>query len=236
LHVPALGPHRGSAALGRRGQARTGRDGAMWILMDDPCGIVCACWTHSLVRGWGARGSRSCRSSLQYAAHQKFAPTRPTQILFGNFAMAYGVLIPWYGWTAPAALHMTIFGILSLLAMLSHLSAMTTNPGAVPLNCPAPSMADESRCPVPMCHRCDGYKPPRAHHCSQCNRCILKMDHHCPWVLLFVCTCVICFNCPWLTYHGCALHRRGCGGAEGSGLTVCSLTICPLTVCSDCLL
>lgn len=61
--------------------------------------------------------------------------------MFGNFAMAYGVLLPWYGWTAPAALHYAVFTIISLLAMLSHFSAMTTNPGAVPLNCPVPPQA-----------------------------------------------------------------------------------------------
>jgi len=103
-------------------------------------------------------------------------------ILFANFAVAYGVLLPWYGWTAPAALHYTVFALLSAMAMLSHLSAMTTNPGAVPLGCPLPPHADESKGRVPVCHRCDGYKPPRAHHCSQCNRCVLRMDHHCPWV------------------------------------------------------
>lgn len=33
-----------------------------------------------------------------------------------------------------------------------------------------------------MCQRCLRTKPDRTHHCSQCNQCILKMDHHCPWV------------------------------------------------------
>ena len=32
------------------------------------------------------------------------------------------------------------------------------------------------------CRKCKVFKPPRAHHCSICQRCVLKMDHHCPWV------------------------------------------------------
>jgi hypothetical protein len=32
-----------------------------------------------------------------------------------------------------------------------------------------------------MCKKCNFSKPLRTHHCSICNRCVLKMDHHCPW-------------------------------------------------------
>ncbi|KAI9205416.1 DHHC palmitoyltransferase-domain-containing protein [Polychytrium aggregatum] len=32
------------------------------------------------------------------------------------------------------------------------------------------------------CNKCKIYKPDRCHHCSACDQCILKMDHHCPWI------------------------------------------------------
>lgn len=31
------------------------------------------------------------------------------------------------------------------------------------------------------CSQCSNWKPDRAHHCSSSGRCILKMDHFCPW-------------------------------------------------------
>jgi len=32
------------------------------------------------------------------------------------------------------------------------------------------------------CDPCSSLKPDRAHHCRSCGTCVLKMDHHCPWV------------------------------------------------------
>lgn len=36
---------------------------------------------------------------------------------------------------------------------------------------------------VGNCIHCQNGKPPRCHHCSICQRCVLKMDHHCVWVV-----------------------------------------------------
>lgn len=61
---------------------------------------------------------------------------------------------------------------------------------------------------VRYCQKCQTRKPDRAHHCSTCKRCVLKMDHHCPWlatclglrnykafVLFLIYTTVFCWIC-----------------------------------------
>ncbi len=42
-----------------------------------------------------------------------------------------------------------------------------------------------------FCHKvCKMYKPDRAHHCTPLDKCVLKMDHYCPWMA----NCIGFFN------------------------------------------
>lgn len=43
-----------------------------------------------------------------------------------------------------------------------------------------------------FCHYCSKPKSPRTHHCRSCGKCILDMDHHCPFVSV---------NCSFWKFH-----------------------------------
>lgn len=75
------------------------------------------------------------------------------------------------GWTI---FHL-IFGHWLLVNIVFHYTmAVFTYPGTPPSQ-NVPEI-------VSICKKCISPKPPRTHHCSVCGKCILKMDHHCPWL------------------------------------------------------
>jgi len=74
-----------------------------------------------------------------------------------------------------------------LLSVSSLFMCFLTDPGAVPMGArPLPEEEDVSgrrKNPIRRCPKCnDNFKPPRAHHDSVTGRCIVKLDHFCPWV------------------------------------------------------
>jgi len=42
-------------------------------------------------------------------------------------------------------------------------------------------MPDGAEIEFRWCWHCSIWRPPMANHCPTCNRCFLKLDHHCPW-------------------------------------------------------
>eukprot|EP01033_Poteriospumella_lacustris_P011073 gene11073-7878_t len=111
-------------------------------------------------------------------------------VIYGMYATTFGVIIPWLGFSLFGLLNILVFNGLSLLTIYTHFKTMTTDPGAVPKDArPLPNDVEEHDFEgndrdrfKKFCRRCSAFKPIRAHHCSICGRCVVKMDHHCPWV------------------------------------------------------
>lgn len=80
-----------------------------------------------------------------------------------------------------------------VIMLTCFLRAIMTDPGSVPKTPEWQSRAKMAReqdlttevkqtGEPRFCKWCSQYKPDRCHHCRVCRSCILRMDHHCPWI------------------------------------------------------
>ncbi|KAG8435427.1 hypothetical protein GDO86_013386 [Hymenochirus boettgeri] len=91
------------------------------------------------------------------------------------------------------------YGHWNLIMIVFHYyKAITTPPGY-------PSQVEKEVPSVSVCRKCIAHKPARTHHCSICSRCILKMDHHCPWLN----NCVGHYNHRYF-FSFCLFMTMGC--------------------------
>jgi hypothetical protein len=68
----------------------------------------------------------------------------------------------------------------SRLSLGSQATMVSTSANSTAIQAHQQRVASRS---VRRCRKCnDNYKPPRAHHDSVTGRCVVKMDHYCPWV------------------------------------------------------
>lgn len=115
------------------------------------------------------------------------------------YAAGLALLVePVWGLSTAAGLAVAgIAGWIVLLILVSFVRASVSDPGEVP---PAWREWDGDPATVPdapgyavgaaaaaaaerYCDSCKLFKPPRAHHCKRCERCVARMDHHCVWLM-----------------------------------------------------
>jgi len=96
----------------------------------------------------------------------------------------------------PGAVLCTVGGVLLYLLTVSLLViTATSDPGILPRAADvddAESLANTNTTrsvevhgvtiPLKWCPTCRIWRPPRASHCSECNVCVDRFDHHCPWM------------------------------------------------------
>ncbi len=93
-------------------------------------------------------------------------------IAFIAFTTQFYVFLPWVH-----SVHTGFINVLVAYICLTYYISVSRSPGT-----PALSPGGDKDENLKMCRKCDRIKPPRCHHCKTCQTCVLRMDHHCPFL------------------------------------------------------
>uniref|UniRef100_A0A672NHD3 Palmitoyltransferase n=1 Tax=Sinocyclocheilus grahami TaxID=75366 RepID=A0A672NHD3_SINGR len=157
-----------------------------------------------------------------------------------------------------------IGGVLFVFVIISLLQTSFTDPGILPRATPEeaadiekqidnPTGSSSSYRPPPRtkevvinqqvvklkyCFTCKIFRPPRTSHCSLCDNCVERFDHHCPWVgncvgkrnYRFFYTFIISLSFLTAFIFGCVTTHLTLRSQGGNGL-VFAIQASPLVVC-----
>ncbi|CAK9062898.1 unnamed protein product [Durusdinium trenchii] len=89
---------------------------------------------------------------------------------------------------------LAIFVPTTVMLVICYVRSILTHPGEIPED-PKWEYLPRQQNAAPLtvqetkrsgerrhCKWCGKFKPDRCHHCRVCRTCVLKMDHHCPWI------------------------------------------------------
>lgn len=130
----------------------------MVVFRADPCGIICIL--------------------IVYGA-----------LFYADYVVVRHIIMTTMSDTLVGAANVVVFNLIIFAVIVAHARSVLTDPGMVPLpstnldfsdlNSGQKSIKDNG---WTVCMKCETYRPPRAHHCRVCRRCVRRMDHHCPWI------------------------------------------------------
>jgi len=87
-----------------------------------------------------------------------------------------------------------VFNLTWFLSIWSYAMAHLSDPGVIPDSWfewvrtagmaleVVPARAEWQPAKATFCKKCLAPRPERAHHCLICEICVMRMDHHCPWI------------------------------------------------------
>lgn len=143
----------------------------------DPCGVVCVLVTYMavlyadyVVTRWIILQTMQNRYII---TKYLLLPPNPLQ----NSNMWITILFSFSFW---GPIHVVAFNTIVFMLTMAHLKAVLSDPGTVPLPQSRLDFSDlhsakkngMDREEWTVCTRCETYRPPRAHHCRICKRCI----------------------------------------------------------------
>ncbi len=154
------------------------------------------------------------------------------------------VFKPW-GTTARFYQMVSFHVFLATMILFTHTKAMITDPGSVPRKAQPVNHSQSSNGNM-GCQQCRAFKPASSHHCKICKRCIVRMDHHCPWLnncvginnnKLYVQFCVYvtmhclyCLTIIVLRYRSCDESARRSRNSKLFNYTCPDYTTCELVM------